>query len=81
MADYATRIPQAIEKAKGLVALGVDGKVWFSPDALEQTLTATEVALAKALWGYFWRTEEVGIENPPAALIAFCEKVEGLTTE
>ena len=72
----ATRIPAAIKRAKEpfaanpmLRVVGV-GTGW---------VTATEVALAEALWKtYRALNSESGEEHWPTPLIAFTEKVEAL---
>ena len=72
---WATRIPAAIKRAEDWVE---DHKGWsFIP------ITATEVALAEALWeqmqGDEYRRHPANPEAvPPPALIAFMEKVEAL---
>ena len=66
--SWATRIPAAIKRAKELV--GPDA--WYANDSSTVVVTATEAALAQAL---FYSNHE---DNPDPALIAFTEKVESL---
>ena len=72
---WSSRIPAAIEKAEKLL----DGKVRY----YDQDLTATEVALAKALWELYPCNdgESHCCDFEPAtcqALRDFCTKVESL---
>ncbi len=73
--SWSSRIPAAIEKAEKLL----DGKVRY----YDQDLTATEVALAKALWELYPCNdgESHCCDFEPAtcqALRDFCTKVESL---
>ena len=76
------RIPAAIEEGKRL--LDEEPWVMLNPKTLEHRgtiITATEVALAEALWNthrkycdeYNWDYNE-----PPPALIAYTEKIESI---
>ena len=72
---WAARIPAAIKRAKEV------GDVYLPADPVKDTatsprfmLTATETALAEALWKLI---EQLG-NAPSPALIAFTEKVESL---
>ena len=66
--SWATRIPAAIKRAEELV--GPDD--WYANDSSTVVVTATEVALAEAL---FYSNHE---DNPDAALRAFTENIEAL---
>ena len=74
MANWATRIPAAIKRAKQKIA----GKhhIWLSRQ--RDFITATEVALAEALWKMWWYDDKAAGDDPPPALIAFTEKVEAI---
>ena len=79
--EWSSRIPAAIAKAESLTN-GHDHRVALEEGSLT-IITATEVALAKALWELWveycdaldW--EEAG-DTPPPALIVFAQKVESL---
>ena len=77
---YSVRIPAAIEKAKACVGGFCNDKKGCPHD-----ITATEVALAEALWERGHHRDCVGLESccdlvdEGSALIAFTEKVEELT--
>ena len=86
MADWSTRIPAAIEKAGELTehsAVDIErgtlarGK-YFTTE--RTSLTAAEVALAKALWNVLLNEGygEGEPEDAEAALRDFTEKVESL---
>ena len=77
MADWSTRIPEAIEEGKKRLGRGT--LVRRAGGGPETAITAGEAALAEALWEthrkycdeYNWDYDE-----PPPALIAFTEKIE-----
>ena len=76
------RIPAAIKKAEADVAYHKWAMWYRKKGSTEPTdiITATEVAVAKALWKtYRTLNTESGEEHWPTPLIAFCEKVEKLT--
>ena len=76
------RIPAAIKKAEANVAYHKWAMWYRKKGSTEPTdiITATEVAVAKALWKtYRTLNTESGEEHWPAPLIAFTEKVEKLT--
>lgn len=82
---WSVRIPDAIARAKELVKR--DAGDWYANDKAV-VITATEVALAEALWDYtqilmHGTEKQAMLERHPTiynapALIAFCEKVEAL---
>ena len=70
--SWATRIPAAIKQAEELL-LDAGERDYFWLLKPRSVITATEVALAEALWAWIAEPGET-----PAALIAFTEKVEAL---
>ena len=85
MPDWSSRIPAAIAKAEKLLDVeGVPRGFFLPAGNPDGALTATEVALAKALWdtevlfeeGFKESWEPLG--GSGKALIAFTEKVESL---
>ena len=78
-APYSVRIPAAITRAEALTERS-DFRV--SSITLEVFITATEVALAKALWENYKSLNELRGQGEeellPPSLIAFTEKVESL---
>ncbi len=85
MKPWSERIPAAI--AKGEKLLNGDQYVLIPPhmrgNETEFTvvLTAGEVALAKAVWGWEWWAHCMGLTDfePSDALIAYTEKIERLS--
>ena len=84
--DFPERIPAAIKKAEGLTVSGdyecrpptpVSYIAEPEEDYTVVAITTTEVALAAALWS-LTESGDCGQFPPDAALIAFCDKVEGL---
>lgn len=81
---YSERIPAAIAKGEGWFKQPgiIDVAVLVNEKGGAVYVTAGEVALAKALWEthrkfcdeYNWDYEE-----PPPALIVYCEKIERLS--
>ena len=87
VSTWSDRIPAAIKEAEGWFQDTGDDKLaalWrYESDGSDHILTAGELALAKDACET-WELETMKLyggiaQQPPSALIAFCEKVEKLT--
>ncbi len=78
MINWSERIPAALAKGERLLQVGQDWVVLACEEEEPGALTAGEVALATALWGWEWWAHRMGLTEfePSDALIAYTEKME-----